>query len=359
MSKDRIIWLDYARMIAIICVVITHTTETVFNLNAETLMQFSELRRISIISIFTIGRMGVPIFFFLTGYLLLDREYPREKYKAFLKNNFCCLLLTTTIWIVVYNIFNVIFFDTPFNIVKFLKSLLFVQDKIMSHIWYMYKILGIYLFIPFVANALRNTDIKVLCIPLLVAFVYQFVVPDINVWLKATGQKTISSLLDVSFSGNCYGFIILLGYLVKKGIFDKIPSTIFALLGVVGFIITVFRQSFSDVLGVSYNVWYNSATLLIADLAIFVLLSRMKLKHGKIASCISVASFGIYLIHNLILIPLNWYYQPGTSSISRWVVLFVITFFGAWLIAMVIGKFEPLARVLLFQRSSKRIRWFL
>ena len=252
MSKDRIIWLDYARMIAIICVVITHTTETVFNLNAETLMQFSELRRISIISIFTIGRMGVPIFFFLTGYLLLDREYPREKYKAFLKNNFCCLLLTTTIWIVVYNIFNVIFFDTPFNIVKFLKSLLFVQDKIMSHIWYMYKILGIYLFIPFVANALRNTDIKVLCVPLLIAFVYLFIVPDINIWLKATGKEIISPLIDVSFSGNCYGFIILLGYLVKKRTFDRVPSTIFALLGIVGFVFLVYAQNFSYMNGTTF-----------------------------------------------------------------------------------------------------------
>lgn len=356
MSRDRIIWLDYARMIAIICVVITHATETVYSLNAETLMQCSMYQRIFAISMFTIGRLGVPIFFFLTGYLLLDREYSSEGYKTFLKNNFCGLLLTTAIWIVAYNVFNAFFWKAPFDIEKCLKNLLFLQPTEMGHMWYMPVIIGIYLFIPFVANALRNTDAKVLFIPLLFAFAYQFVVPVVNVWLTATGQETLAALPDVSFSGNGYGFMLLLGYLVKKGIFDKIPSAAFAILGAAGFAFTVFMQNYSDMHGISYNVWYNSATLLMADLAIFVLLSRMNLKFGKIAGSISMASFGIYLTHNLILIPLNRYYQPGRSSVGRLAVMFTSTFLTAWLVVTVIERIEPLARVLLFQRSSKKIR---
>lgn len=96
-SRERVIWLDYARMFAIICVVITHTTERVYNLGAEILGQYSSYSRIFALSMFTIGRLGVPIFFFLTGYLLLDRDYPRKKYITFLKQNFGGLLFTTTI----------------------------------------------------------------------------------------------------------------------------------------------------------------------------------------------------------------------------------------------------------------------
>ena len=353
-SRDRIIWLDYARTIAIICVVITHATETVYGLSAENLMQFSLHRRIFAISMFTIGRLGVPIFLFLTGYLLLDREYSSDRYKNFLKNNFCGLLLTTTIWIVVYNVFNAYFWKTPFDIEKCLKNLLFLQSTEMSHMWYMPVIIGIYLFIPFIANGLRNTDVKVLCIPLIFAFAYQFVVPVVNVWLIATGQETITALPDVSFSGNCYGIMLLLGYLTKKGIFDKIPSTAFAILGAACFAFTVFTQNYLTMHGITYNVWYNSATLLIADLAIFVLLSRVNLKYGKMACSISKASFGIYLVHNLILNPLNRYYQPGLSSVNRLAMMFTITFLIAWLIVRVIGKIEPLARLLFFQRSSNR-----
>ena len=82
-NRGRTIWLDYARMLAIICVVITHTTERVYSLEAEILGQYSSYSRIFALSMHTIGRLGGPIFFFLTGYLLLDRDYPREQYIFF------------------------------------------------------------------------------------------------------------------------------------------------------------------------------------------------------------------------------------------------------------------------------------
>ena len=126
MNTARIVWLDYARMIAIVCVVITHVTETVYQMNVENLMQYSFHQRIFAISMFTIGRLGVPIFFFLTGYLLLDCKYSSERYKSFLKKNFCGLLLTTMIWIIIYNIFNALFWGVPFDVGKCLKNLFFL-----------------------------------------------------------------------------------------------------------------------------------------------------------------------------------------------------------------------------------------
>ena len=352
-SRTRVVWLDYARMIAIICVVITHTVETVYQLNVESLLCYSFYRRIFVIAMHTIGRLGVPIFFFLTGYLLLDRKYSGDRYRTFLKKNFCGLLVTTEIWIIIYNIFNALFWNTSFDIGKCLQNMLFLKTTEMGHMWYMPVILGMYLFIPFVANALNNTDIKVLCIPMIFVFTYCFVVPDVNIWLMANGKETISALLDLSFSGNGYGFMILLGYLIKKGMFDRIHSVVLVILGGVGFVFTVFIQNYSDLHGILYNVWYNSASMLIVDLSIFVLLSRTKPRSGKVASSISMASFGIYLMHNLILIPLSRYYQHGVSSTGRLIVMFMVTFLVAWALISLIGKIEPLAQLLLHQRSSR------
>lgn len=200
-NRGRIIWLDYARIFAIICVVITHTTERVYRLNAEILVQSSAHSRIFALSMFTLGRLGVPIFLFLTGYLLLDRDYPREKYITFLKRNFCGLLLTTAIWIVLYNLFNAWFYNTPFDVGICLKNLFFVKSTKMSHMWYMPVIIGMYLFIPLVANAFKHTDLDVLYIPLAIVFVYQFILPFINIFLKAKGLEPFSSLPDFSFAG--------------------------------------------------------------------------------------------------------------------------------------------------------------
>ena len=337
-SRERVIWLDYARMFAIICVVITHTTERVYNLGAEILGQYSSYSRIFVLSMFTIGRLGVPIFFFLTGYLLLDRDYPRKKYITFLKQNFGGLLFTTTIWIVIYNIFNAWFYKTSFDIENCLKNVFFLKATDMTHMWYMPVIMGMYLFLPFAANALKHTDLKVLYIPLSIVFIYQFILPVVNVFLTVKGVEPVASLPDFSFAGNGYGFLILGGYLIKKETFNKVHSWVLVLLGICGFVFTVFSQNYSYIHGVTYNVWYNSASLIITDFAIFILLSRVNFRFGKIARKISIASFGIYLVHNPINMMLASYYRPEGSNWQRLAVIFFITFVLAWAIVTIIGK---------------------
>lgn len=147
--------------------------------------------------------------------------------------------------------------------------------------------------------------------------------------------------------------MILLGYLVKKGTFNKAHSWEFVLLGICGFVFTVFSQNYSYIHGVTYNVWYDSASLIITDLAIFILLSKANFKFGKIASKISIASFGIYLVHNPINMMLSRYYQPEASNWQRLAVIFAITFALAWGIVAIVGKKEPISRVLFFNKKSK------
>ena len=125
------------------------------------------------------------------------------------------------------------------------------------------------------------------------------------------------------------------------------------LLGICGFVFTVFSQNYSYIHGVTYNVWYNSASLIITDFAIFILLSRVNFRFGKIARKISIASFGIYLVHNPINMMLANYYRPEGSNWQRLAVIFFITFVLAWAIVTIIGKIEPVSQVLFFQKKSK------
>ncbi len=209
---------------------------------------------------------------------------------------------------------TLVFMGRPdINILDILKSLLFFKQTAMSHMWYMPVIIGIYLFIPFIANALNHTEIRSMYIPLMIAFIYLFVVPVINVYLAANGIENISSLPDLSFSGGVYGFCILLGDLVRRGVFDKIPSYNIMLIGALSYVLTVYTQNYSAIHGVDYTVWYNSATLIIVALSIFILLSRTTFGSGKIAASISVNAFGIFLIHN----PINLILMKLISPFSR------------------------------------------
>lgn len=75
MEHKRIVSLDILRTIAILDVLLVHCTESVYPMNNPTLLSYSILSQFLAISLFTLGRLGVPIFFFISGYLLLDKDY--------------------------------------------------------------------------------------------------------------------------------------------------------------------------------------------------------------------------------------------------------------------------------------------
>lgn len=69
-NKVRIGFLDVVRTVAIFLVILNHCTETVYHLNYDSMIAFSKGVRLFALSNFTLGRVGVPLFLFLTGYLV-------------------------------------------------------------------------------------------------------------------------------------------------------------------------------------------------------------------------------------------------------------------------------------------------
>ncbi len=77
--RNRIEWLDFARMIAIILVVLCHAVENVYALKLDYISSISVQSKIFVFTAFTLGRIGVPFFLMISGYLLLDRAYDTQK----------------------------------------------------------------------------------------------------------------------------------------------------------------------------------------------------------------------------------------------------------------------------------------
>ena len=243
-GEKRIQWIDVLRAFAICCVVLIHTTERVYQLNVSVLLTYSMQRQILAISLFTIGRLGVPIFFFITGYLLLDRSYDEKSCVKFYKRNLIGLLITTEIWIIIYNCFNMWFKGSECGVFTLL-NMMFLKNTDMSHMWYMPVILGIYLLLPFVANALQYTDARFQKIIFIIAFFHLFVVPEVNVIFQSLNIGSLNALLDVSFVGGAYGLCVIMGYFSKKDYFDKIPIMIWWILTATGYFATVILQLFA------------------------------------------------------------------------------------------------------------------
>lgn len=104
-KNNRIQWLDNARAFAILAVILCHATENIYTLDVVHLNHISYLSRLFAIISFTIGRLGVSIFLFLTGYLLLDRNFGLIECRKFWRKKWLGLVITTEIWIVFYDAF--------------------------------------------------------------------------------------------------------------------------------------------------------------------------------------------------------------------------------------------------------------
>ena len=348
-KHNRYISIDYLRALAILCVILTHSVDGLYSFSLEMVSEYTIYRKLFIFMLLTIGRIGVPLFFFISGYLLLDRVYDHERAKIFYRRNLLGLIMTVEIWIVIYNIFNAIYYDAAFSLGELWRNMLFLKATNMSHMWYMPVIIGIYLFIPLIANMLHSIDIQMLTLPFSIAWLCIFVVPELDLIVQWGEHQLIAAQPDMSFSGGCYGIYLIVGYLVKKGVFDRLSPVVLTLSGISCFVATVLIQLLSYHHGIGYNVWYNNATLFITALSMFLLGLKL-LQNGlgpvdRAVTSLAKCSFGIYLIHNPIVMCLRRLIVTPYNSIKT-IVLFILTLAISWAVVWVIGRNKTLARVM-------------
>lgn len=192
----------------------------------------------------------------------------------------------------------------------------------MGHMWYMPMIIGAYLFICFVANAIYGLKFKVMRLPMILMGIIYFLMPIVNLLRQIKGEDGLYSVISFVFCG-CYGYIILLGKFQRDGILKRIKSVYLILVAIVSFIFTVGLQYYAYENNVSYNVWYDCGTLIICSYMLFELLSRMRtIKFEKIFYSISRCSFGIYLIHLIFIQVLSRYMQTNLY-LAKTIIIFV------------------------------------
>lgn len=347
-TSNRISWLDYARTFAILCVIVVHSTESIYPINADTMAMLPFVKKIIVISLFTFGRLGVPVFLFLTGYLLLDRPYDEKGIQRFYRHNFVPLLLTTELWIIIYEAFISWYTNTPVDVWAALKDLLFLKQCNLSHMWYMPMIIGMYLGIPLMSNAVKTCNLRYLELLIGIAFIVLFCPPVLNTFLYAEGKESINFCLDFSWTGGIYGIMMLSGYCVKKGVFAAVKTPFVVLVGMFSFIVTVYAQYFSNVRNIDCGVWYNSGSLILCSFSVFLLIKRWNPKERKLVAQISIFSFGIYLIHNPVLMILLKY-MPMAESVKKIIVLMFFTFILTYGIIYTLSKFKVFRHLLMIK----------
>lgn len=348
-KEKRIVALDCIRFFAILCVVLTHVTESIYTLNIDFLCSAERIVRVSGIMFFTIGRLGVPLFFFLTGYLMLDRTYTSEDIVKLWKRNVLGMFVATEIWICIYYLFSMWINHLSFSGELLIRQMLFLKNASCPHLWYMPVILGLYIFIPFVSNAINKCDRKIVCYPLIFVVLYLFVPPILNVFCYIFGKEPLYKIVDFSFSGKEYGVLLMIGWMIKQGFFLRMKNYFHIILFGWGYISTVVLELYAYKNGVEYNVWYDSLTLLIASFSMFNLCLNIKeVKIDALLGWLSRMAFAVYLCHDIVIVLLSKY-----LVITNYVTKTCIVFGGGLVISFCI------VRVICFSKRISRVLFFV
>ncbi len=359
-STERINWLDCARAIAIIMVVWNHAVETAFDVSVDAFYSYSNLSKAFFLNGFHVGRLGVPIFLMITGYLMLSKQYElffsstdvnKRSYGQFLKRNYLGLFLCIEIWIIIYYIFSGLYFDTPLNFSGLLNNILLIEKTDLMHVWYVYMILGLYIILPFVSYLLHNMDLKLLILPISLTFFTFNFLPILNLIRQIFDLSPIRCMVDTSFYGGTYLLYCIMGYLVYKKVFDKIKSIYWAIIGIVFFILGTALQWFCYSNGFNYLIWYDCFTLIPASLAVFVLLSRIKIKKTlllRIFTDLSKLSFGIYLVHVFFTYVCKDYLKLNLHPALVTFIYFIVPFVVSYIIVKCLSKIPKLSKVIFY-----------
>ncbi len=254
--KERVKYCDALRFIAMIMVIGLHC----FSLIRDTFVNTNKTYYFLLTFCDSFLRSAVPIFFMLTGAFYLSRK-EKINYKSFIKKNIPKLLIPFFIISIIYYLVDCFYFKTlTFSLYDFFEK--FFTNGIKYHFWFMYNIIIIYLFIPYLKVLVQNISKKELLTLIILIFIFgnfittnnNFTVRFANFSLSAFGIPNLLMYINYLFLGY---------YIYNTDVNKKIRFIIIA-LGIVSTLLI----SISDIILINYNS-HNDAMLAPTSIFLF------------------------------------------------------------------------------------------
>jgi surface polysaccharide O-acyltransferase-like enzyme len=327
-KKERIIYFDVLRTVAILCVILCHAARIYPFVNTSLKLAIPSFLNI-------IGLVGVPIFFMISGALLLNKEYTIS---GFLKKRFSRILFPFIFWLVISIILGVMFFD--FNSGQIYK--LIFGEKVYT--WYVWVIMGIYLFVPVINSFVKEYSIK--------GLEYFLIIWLVTIILQTLGMYPFHRF-ELSYFSGCLGYFVLGFYLSNKEF--KISSKMLRVIGLLLFIFGALVLMYLDFNGIKLEgSSYLNIFVVLESSGLYILfkelfknqtVSRDNSKNGifkKIILSISICSYSMYFVHVIVL---NYIKTFSIHSMKLFPLIYIVIVVSSWLISLGISKLPIIGEI--------------
>lgn len=281
-------WIGHLRAVAIIGVIFLHVAAA--SLISEPV---GSMNWLSANFYDSLSRWCVPLFVMISGTLLLNNE-KNESIQKFYKKRASKILIPTLAWTLIFLLWLTVKslykdINLSDNFIK-----LILNGEIYYHLWYVYMLVGLYAFTPFIRTLVINLTKKELKLLLLLTF------------SLSISNEIVSIIFEIEDTYFLVKFLSYVPYFIFGHYIFKYPVrfkyiSLFSLL-LISFLSTfsLFWVSATNASSYQYYFYnYLSINVVVMSIILFMIGSQFfeNKKIGNILSQVEKNSFGIYLIH--------------------------------------------------------------
>jgi len=334
-KKRNKIYLEIVRIVAAALVIFNHQP-------IYTLFPYSDgLPQIVYIALSTITNINVPLFFLVSGALLLEKN---DDYKTIFKKRMPRYILAIFVFNLISYSISSIQNSTSFNFIEYLKQTISNEVEWTQPYWFLYGYVGFLLMLPMlqkIANKLTEQDYRNI---LVIKLFFSSMLPIINILLFINGCDSISlcGSFSIPLITTDIIFLPLIGnYLENKKDIESLNKKQvlkYLFFFIIPIIFSIVLTKYEASLTGDYSNSFISKFSYLMALSFYVLIKKVVLSKKeffsnnnevtKIISKIGSYTFGIYLFDPILQKLFFWKYDafvkpplPTLFESMLWVII--------------------------------------
>ena len=217
----RIAFLDYLRVFACFLVMVVHASENYYGVipgavsdmagPQSYLMNEADRLWVSVYDGFS--RMSVPLFIIISAFLLVPMKEEQTAWQ-FYRRRFTRILPGFILFMILYSSLPMLWGQIDWTVARNdLSRLLLNFPSTAGHLWFMYPLISIYLFIPIISPLLRKASAKEEGL-FVALFVLSTCIPYLNRWAgEVWGQCFWNEFHVLWYFSGYLGYVIMAHYI--------------------------------------------------------------------------------------------------------------------------------------------------
>ena len=344
----RIVFVDYLRIFACFLVLLVHASENYYgvvgdaNLAGPQSFLADESDRLWVSLYDGFSRMAVPLFMIVSAFLLAPMRREQSSWEFYSKR-LKRILPPMFFFMLLYIFLPTLWGATDMGMAMTdLKRILLNFPAMAGHLWFMYPLIGLYLFIPIISPWLREASAKEERF-FIGLFLLSTCMPYLNRWFGELWGECFWNQYHMLWNFSGYlGYLVLAHYIKTHLDWSRSKRIVWGSLSlIVGAAITIYSFYVQAVPGVVHSTpvielgWaFCTINCVMLTFGAFLLFSCIEKPNAPAyVTDLSDKSFGIYLVH-LLWMPL-WMavfkQDMALPTVAAIPVIAIVTFISSYL----------------------------